>query len=222
MKKTTTILKILALLPLAFAVVACNSIENETQSASVLIIESILGTDLEGNDANYLESDVLYVDADGNSSVYNDAAILTVTARLLDPLSVTGPSYLNAVTLEHYVVSYPRSDGRNTQGVDVPYTFEGKLTSTISIDSTKDVAVTIVRIAGKIEPPLVNLAEGRDEAVITALAKIEVYGRDMVGKVVKASGYLTIHFANFINEAPSTPEEPSSAQRGPLAERKFQ
>ena len=222
MKKTMNTIKILALLPLAFAVVACNPIENETQSASMLVIENVLGTDLEGNDANYLESDVLYVDSDGNTSVYNDSAVLTITARLLDPLSVTGPSYLNAVTLERYVVSYARSDGRGTEGVDVPYTFEGKLTSTISIDSTKDISITIVRIAAKIEPPLVNLAEGRDEGVITALAKIEVYGRDQVGETVKATGYLTIHFANYINEEADAPTEPTSAQRSPLAERKFQ
>lgn len=222
MKKTMNILKIMALLPLAFAVVACNPIENETQSASMLVIENVLGTDLDGNNANYLESDVLYEDKDGNTSVYNDAATLTITARLLDPLSVTGPSYLNAVTLERYVVSYTRADGRNTEGVDVPYAFEGKLTSTINIDGTKEVSITIVRIAAKLEPPLVNIVNWRDEGVITALAKIEVYGRDQVGEIVKATGYLTIHFANYVNEEQDSGGEASSAQRSPLAERKFQ
>ena len=108
MKKTTIAFKILALLPLVFVLFSCNSIENDTRSASMLIVDTLMGEDTEGNAANYLESDVLYVDKNLNSWVIADVAVASITARLLDPASITGPSDLNAVTITHYVVSYTR------------------------------------------------------------------------------------------------------------------
>ena len=62
MKKITLTFKLLAVISLAFALAACNPIENETTSASMLIVTNLLGEDMEGNMANYLESDVLYED----------------------------------------------------------------------------------------------------------------------------------------------------------------
>jgi hypothetical protein len=201
MKKIITALKLMAVLPLALALLSCNPIENETDSASMLIVENLLGQDLEGNDANYLESDVLVEDLEaGTATITADPAIATLSARLLDPLSITGPSHLNSVTVTKYVVSYMRSDGRNTEGVDIPYGFEGQLSASIDIGSAIDVAFTIVRAAAKAEPPLVNLAEGRDAGVLTVHARVDFYGHDQTGRNVKATGYLTIHFANYVNE----------------------
>ena len=57
-----------------------------------------------------------------------------------------------------------------------------------------------MRAAAKAEPPLVELHVGRDTGVLTCLAKVEFFGKDQVGRAVKATGYLTIHFANFVNE----------------------
>lgn len=225
MKKTTIAFKILALIPLAFVLIACNSIENDTRSASILIVDSLMGEDAEGNAANYLESDVLFMDKDGNTSITADAAIASLSARLLDPASITGPSYLNAITITRYVVSYTRSDGRGTEGVDVPYSFDGQLTAVIGIGSARDISMTIVRAAAKMEPPLVDMHIGRDAGVLTAHARVDFYGHDQVGNDVKATGYLTIHFANYINEIPETPTTtPSAAGRDSvsLLGRKFQ
>jgi hypothetical protein len=202
MKKITTAFKLLAVIPLAFALVACNPIENETTSASMLIVDTILAEDMEGNLGNYLESDVLFEDPDeGITTIYADPGVATLTVRLLDPASLTGPSHLNSVVIERYQVSYSRTDGRNTEGVDVPYAFEGGLTQTIGVDNSLDVSFTAVRAAAKAEPPLVDLHQGRDLGVITCIAKVVFYGKDLTGRVVKATGYLTIHFANYANES---------------------
>jgi hypothetical protein len=106
MKKITFAIKFLAVIPLAFALVACNPIENETTSASMLIIDNLMGEDMEGNLANYLESDVLFEDPDeGITTIYADPAVASLTVRLLDPASITGPSNLNSVTVDRYQVS---------------------------------------------------------------------------------------------------------------------
>ena len=90
MKKITTVFKLLAVIPLAFAVVACNPIENETTSASMLIVETVLGEDMEGNLVNYLESDVLFEDTDkGITTIYADPGVATLAVSLLDPASLT-------------------------------------------------------------------------------------------------------------------------------------
>ncbi len=222
MKKTTIAFKILALLPLAFALIACNSIENDTRSASMLIVNNLLGEDIEGNAANFLESDVLFEDKDGNTSVIADSAIASITVRLLDPASLTGPSDLNAVTITRYVVSYTRSDGRGTEGVDVPYSFDGQMTTTIGVGTTRDFSMTIVRAAAKLEPPLVDLHYGRDVGVLTAHARVDFYGHDQTGQEVKATGYLTIHFANYINELPDEEAAAASLASDSLLGRKFQ
>lgn len=202
MKKTTRTLKIMAILPLAFALIACNPIENETTSASLLVVDTIIGESLDGDQGNYLESDVLFEDEDkGITTIYADPAVATLRATLLNPNSVTGPSQYNSITIERYQVSYSRSDGRNTEGVDVPYAHEGVLTAMLDIGMTRDVSFTVVRAAAKVEPPLVDLQVGRDAGVLTCLAKVEFFGKDLAGRTVKATGYLTIHFANFVNDS---------------------
>jgi len=58
----------------------------------------------------------------------------------------------------------------------------------------------IVREVAKMEPPLVNLQEGRDIGVLQVHAKVEFFGHDMANKNIKATGYLDIFFANYANK----------------------
>ncbi len=202
MKRTNITFKIMAILPLAFALIACNPIENETTSSSLLIVDSIVGQSLEGDEGQYLESDVLFEDEDkGITTIYADPAVASLTASLLDPISVTGPSQYNSISVEKYRVSYSRTDGRASEGVDVPYSHEGVMTVLINVGTTRDISFTIVRAAAKAEPPLVEMAEGRDTGILTCLAKVEFFGKDQAGRSVKATGYLTIHFANYVNDS---------------------
>ncbi|MCK4930838.1 MAG: hypothetical protein KAT01_01630 [Candidatus Aminicenantes bacterium] len=203
MKKLKTLFKILAILPVILLYIACNPIENDTQSASMLIVENLMGTDMEGNEGNFLQSDVIFQDPEDpeKTAIYADSAVVTFRGRLLDPNSLTGPSYYNDITVTRYIVSYIRADGRNTEGVDVPYSFEGNLSFVVPIDSAKDATFVIVREVSKLEPPLIGLHEWRDAGVIEATAKVDFYGQDQVGNTIKATGYLTIFFANYANES---------------------
>jgi hypothetical protein len=116
-----------------------------------------------------------------------------------------GTSYFNDILVTKYVVSYTRSDGKNQEGIDVPYSFDGAMSARVQIDTQTNVNFIIVRAVAKLEPPLINLASGRGEGELKVTAKIDFYGQDTVGKTVKATGYLTIFFANYITQE----EEPS-------------
>lgn len=200
MKKVQFGFAILAGLTATMFLISCNPIENDSTSASLLIVENMAGTDVEGNVANFLQSDVLYVDSgSGAETIIADVATVTLSAQLVNPGSVTGPSEYNAVKVERYVVSYMRSDGKSTEGVDVPYSFEGYLSVQVDVNDVVDIPFIIVREVAKAEPPLVNLSQGRDVGVLQVQAKVEFFGQDLTNRKVKATGYLTIFFANYAN-----------------------
>ncbi len=203
MKTQKTLFKILTILPVILLYVACNPLSDDTRSASLLVIETMTGTDMEGNLANFLQSDVIYQDPENPESdtIYADPAVVSFRAQLLEPASLTGPSHFNDITVTRYVVSYIRADGRNTEGVDVPYSFEGNLSVVVPIDSGVEANFIIVREVAKLEPPLIGLHEWRDAGVINCTAKVDFYGQDQVGNTIKATGYLTVFFANYANES---------------------
>jgi len=202
MKKVNYLLKLMVILPAICFFISCNAVENETDSSSILVVESIMGQDMEDNEANFLQSDVLYQDPTTDvETIYADTAVATLRTRLLNPLSVTGPSQYNDIMLDRYVVTYFRSDGNNTEGVDVPYSFEGQMSVNIPVDSEVGVSFVIVREVAKLELPLVNLQAARDVGVLQVHAKVEFFGHDMANKNVKATGYLDIFFANYANKS---------------------
>jgi len=194
-------LKVMAVLPAILLLLSCNPIENESDSASMLIVKNLTGTDLEGNEVNYLQSDVLYLDpTTSTETITADEAKVSLAATLLDPAPAYGASSFNGITVNRYVVTYMRADGKNIEGVDVPYSFEGAISAFIEVDSTVDVSFIIVRAVSKAEPPLLDLAEGRAEGVLNVNAKVDFYGHDLTNRNVKATGYLSIYFTNYVNE----------------------
>jgi len=188
---------VIALLAL-ITLFACNPIEDDTKSDSLLIIERITGVDAEGNEADFLQSDVIKVNTDtGETYVTADVAKATLRAALLNPAPLMGASIYNDILVNRYIVNYTRTDNKNTPGVDVPYPIEGMMNVLVRIDQSVEVSFIVVKETAKLEPPLRNLAIGRAEGVLTAIAKIDFYGEDMTKRKVKASGYLTIEFANY-------------------------
>ncbi len=179
---------------------ACNPVEDDTKSDSMLVVERITGTDVEGNEVDFLQSDVVKINQDtGESYVTADVAKAALRATLLDPAPLLGNSAYNDILVNRYVVTYTRSDGKNTPGVDVPYPIEGSMSTLVPVDQTTEISFVVVRETAKLEPPLRNLAVGRADGVITATAKIDFYGEDLSKHKVKATGYLTIYFANYID-----------------------
>jgi len=213
MKKRTWTFMILAALPVVLLFTACNPLENDSRSSSFIVVENITGSTSTGTAVNFLESDVVKVDAvSGAGTVYSDTAAVTLIANLMDPSSAATASFYNDILLDRYVVSYSRTDGNNRQGTDVPYSFEASLSRSLKIGASTTFSIVVVRDVSKLEPPLVDLViQGRAQGVIETTAKIEFYGRDVANRAVTATGYLSIRFANFADQEASA--SPTASQR---------
>ena len=101
----------------------------------------------------------------------------------------------NEVTITRYHVSYRRADGRNTQGVDVPYAFDGASTGTVPASGNITLGFELVRHVAKKEPPLIQLLTS--STIITTIADVTFYGQDRVGNEISVTGSLQIDFGNF-------------------------
>jgi hypothetical protein len=146
-----------------------------------------------------LQSDVLWVSpTKGTSAIYPDIGRVTIGVWPKNP-DLTQLSAYNNVILERYEVKYMRSDGRNTQGVDVPFTISGPLSATVSPETTGVASFEVVRNAAKLEPPLMNLAYGMGDNIITCYGEITVHGRTVSGQAVSDMARLQITFANYAN-----------------------
>jgi len=197
MNNTRKTLSLILVLPLLLMLTACNEVENDSRSASLLILENLVGTDAAGTEANFCQSDVLKTTDTGGGTVVADTAAATFRVQSLDPAPVMGASPYYDVMLDRYTVSYARTDGKNNPGVDVPYPFEGSMSTLVPLGGTATVSFVLVREVAKLEPPLSRLVDLGAEVVLTATAKIDFYGHDLAQNQVKATGYLTIYFANY-------------------------
>jgi len=189
-----------ALLAACLVLPACNPIENETQSGSLLLVESLTGLDMNGTEGAFLQSDVVIQDPDsGATSVRADSATAIFRATTLDPDPLLGASQYNDIQLTRYVVTFLRADGQNRQGVDVPYQFEEPLSALIRTGVSTTVSFVIVREVAKQEPPLLNLRSAFPGEILNVTAQVDFYGRDLANKAVKATAAIPIFFANYGN-----------------------
>lgn len=90
-------------------------------------------------------------------------------------------------------MNFIRADGRNSQGVDVPYAFDSAFTTTVSGDV--EAGFTLVRHTAKLEAPLGALA--RNGVIIDTIAEVTFYGHDQGGREVSAVGRIGVAFGNF-------------------------
>ena len=212
MRVSTVNHRIAALVLAAAALVtsACGEVARTGRSPAYLQIESLEGASGATPDefGTTVSSDVLtLVEQDINGekvrvpTIYGDIGRVTFRIGLKDPGPTgapTTPSSLNAITVTRYRVVYRRSDGRNTQGVDVPYAFDGAFTVTVPASGTGGAGFDLVRIAAKREPPLANMAGNLGGALfITTIAEITFYGKDQAGNDVSATGTMSVSFADF-------------------------
>ena len=129
---------------------------------------------------------------------FNDLGRVTMAMTLKDPGAPgvpNTPSALNIVTFTHYRVAYRRTDGRNVQGVDVPYAFDSGLTFSVNTDGTVQVGFEIVRLSAKQEAPLQALIVSG--LFISTIADVTFYGKDQAGNNVLVTGSIGINFGNF-------------------------
>lgn len=191
----------------------CNLFENKSTSASKIVIGSITGKDLEGNENSSIIFSDVFISGGGSGSseqdgsVENDPATITLANVLLDPFPDQDPTFYNAITVDQIKIEYSRPDGRNIEGVDVPLSFTQQIKSLLLPPELQQdtleityypVSFTIVRHSAKLEPPLRDLREFGEEKILQLIAKITVYGTDGAGKAVEpAVGYVSVWCANF-------------------------
>jgi len=143
-----------------------------------------------------LSSDVqtyVRVQQDLVPTIYEDPGQATFHLQMKDASYPTAPA--NAITLTRYRVTFTRSDGRNTPGVDVPYAFDGAVTQTISTTGT--VGFVIVRASAKSEAPLVALIGNGGSQFISTIAQVTFYGTDAAGNTVSVTGQMSVSFADW-------------------------
>ena len=197
MKKITPTLKVLAVAAAFLTLAGCNSISKTTQSSSMIVIRSVTGTTFGGDEAAYLQSDVL--GSDGLVRV--DNATINIIARLVNPNPIDGPSQFNDVVLTSYRVTYELPTGPGTPGVDVPLPFDGNFSTVLCpVDEDVTVPFVVVLEAAKQAAPLSALIG--TATVLERRAKIEIVGHDLTDHEVTATGYLTIYFADYQGVVP--------------------
>ena len=179
--------KIFGLIILALAMASCNALENKSTSASMLEIVSI--TDPDGK---------LPVFSSVSYSI-NDNGLVEVNALPLDPLLVTTSTtpYFD-VLIDQIDVAFKRTDGRNVEGVDVPYSFTQPMSMQVAINGKASIPFILIRHVAKLEAPLLALHETPNQAKILQLvAVVTIHGKDTGGhRVAPVTGNVSIWCGN--------------------------
>ena len=184
------------LFALAVASASCGSVREGTGS-SFLIVERMEFAP--GNDRTQFEA-TLRSDVNTPGGSFDDLARATFRLGLKDPGSATSPNTPTQnqfITIDRYHVRFFRADGRNTQGMDVPYEFDGAFSATVG-GNTVQSAFVVVRHDAKREAPLAIL--GSNRVILTIIAEITFYGRDQTGHETLATARASIDFGNFVTD----------------------
>jgi hypothetical protein len=180
---------------LAAAAAGCGVAEQGRAPATVRIdsLEASPGGSSSTTYGGYLHSDVVT-----NGARFNDIGKVTLSLVLKDPGApgvANTPSELNTITVTRYRVVYKRTDGRNTQGVDVPYAFDSGMTISIPTGSSVQQTFDLVRVSAKFEAPLAALASNGQ--ALEMIADVTFYGKDMQNNDVAVTGSIGVTFANY-------------------------
>jgi hypothetical protein len=206
MKKLSFRPAFLMILAVALISYACTEVEDNSESASLLVVSNVTGAPGgEGEDDGVpLLSDTCDNANDQSQdpafcTVFNDDAEVTFDNEYLQlgPGSgIRAPSFMNDIIVTQYRVDFVRSNNRNTPGIDVPFGIDGTMNVRVPVNGSITAPILIVRHVAKREPPLAELAFG-SESVLTANAQLRFFGHDIAGRNVTAVGFLEVHFANF-------------------------
>jgi len=167
------------------------------------------------------DSPVLFriADINGGATIQSDVGDpapttvpVTIAVRPKNPLNTTVPQVSEAVFLEQYRVRYFRTDGRDVEGVDVPFSFSGAMATVADIGigggANTTVNLPLVRAQAKQEPPLRNLQTllngnttiGSNGGVITPrvtmIAELTVFGRTVAREQVSDTRRATVDFVD--------------------------
>jgi hypothetical protein len=186
----------------AAAAAACGVAE-QGRSPVLLRIDSLDASSGAGSQSfgGYLNSDVQTIVKVNNVDVptrFSDSGRVTLSLVLRDPGApgvAQTPTELNTVTVTHYRVVYRRTDGRNQQGVDVPWAFDSGMTISVPASAAVQQTFELVRVSAKFEAPLAALTVNGQ--ALDLIADVTFYGKDMANNDILATGSIGITFANF-------------------------
>jgi hypothetical protein len=191
--------KIAGLFALILSSVSCGSVIREGRSPVYMVIAELSATPGGGGTSGgTLLSDVVT-----KGSTFNDNGLVELR---LSPKNIgtgeTAPSLTanNEVTINRYRVVYRRADGRDTPGIDVPYSFDGAATGTIPAGGSLKLPFELVRHVAKLESPLLQLRSASGNmppVVISTITDVTFYGRDQVGNELTVKGSILINFGDF-------------------------
>lgn len=177
------------------ASVSCTAKVREGKSSSYLVIDSLKA--VAGPETEF--EDTLSSDVQTKGGVYEDTGKVKLHVALKDIGTTDSPTEVtanNLITIERYRVSYVRSDGRNVQGTDVPYAFDGAITGTIGAEAS-ELSFVIVRAQAKLEAPLLALRGLAGAVAISTIANVTFYGHDQVGNDVSVTGSISVNFTDW-------------------------
>jgi hypothetical protein len=174
---------------------ACHSNLIDGRTPAYVVIDSLVGSSTTSSSTAGTFSTTLQSDVLTKNSIFEDPGRVTMHIDLRDVSQ--SPTSNNNVTFNHYRVEYRRTDGRNTQGVDVPYAFEGAATFTVAATGSVSVGFVLVRVQSKLEPPLITLQGDGGEIVISTIADVTFYGKDQTGADVSVKGSISVNFSDW-------------------------
>lgn len=207
MKTMRIVPRVLTAAALVASATSCGNVVRSSRSPVILVVNSLAATrgtaTTGGTPTASLASDVVTFVTSGGSctatnpcpTVFSDSGTMTLSLAAKDINNPEGLTSNNQVTINRIHVSYRRTDGRNTEGVDVPFSYDTAATATIPVQGTASVSFIIVRIQAKLETPLIQL--GNNGQLISVIADVTAYGADIVGNQVSATGSIGITFGNF-------------------------
>jgi hypothetical protein len=207
--KAMRIVPCVVLAAVAAAAASCGSVVRDGRAPVIMVVDTIggiRGAATAGTATTQLSSDVLTLVTSGGTcstaspcpTIFSDtgtAGLHIVPKDIGLPGTTVTPSTNNQVTVTRVHVAYRRTDGRNQEGVDVPYAFDTAATATLTGTTTVTMGYPLVRSQAKQEAPLMALRTNGQ--VLSVIAEITFYGQDVVGNAVSAVGYINIDFANF-------------------------
>ena len=180
------------------ASVSCGDVVRDGKSPMFLGIDSLTPSPLLADVQKLVTTGVGCTTDNPCATITDDIATVTLRTPLknvTNPSSPNAPTTNNEVTLNRYHVTFTRTDGRNTPGVDVPFAFDGGISGTIPLGGTLTVSFEVVRHIAKAEAPLVQLV--RSPSIIYTIAEVTFFGRDRVGNDISATGSMEVNFGNF-------------------------
>ena len=206
MKTMRTVSLVLGAAAVVASATSCGDVVRSSRSPAILVVNSLTatrGAATAGTPAANLVSDVLTIVTSGGTcttqnpcpTIFGDTGTLTLSLAPKDITNPTGLTSNNQVTINRIHVSYRRTDGRNQEGVDVPYGFDTASTVTVPITGTAEASFIIVRNQAKEESPLVQLVTNGQ--LISAIIDVTAYGNDIVGNAVTATASIGVTFGNF-------------------------